>query len=172
MKKLLFIGLVILSFTGCITIPEGAVFIKMYPDNLSRNDIAILSLQQKLGFYIFKCDGMPIYKNTQYVLLKPGRHKIWFRIQGQNLLQEYWITNKKYMDAVGGHTYIIKTKGVGLFVVGDKWYPEIIDVSNDPQLSVKKIPDNAFVEVNAENSTTFENSKLEIPTMNEGLNKK
>jgi len=172
MKKISLMFISVLFICGCVTIPEGAVAIKIYPDNLGRNQVAVLRLQQKLGFYIFRCDGMPVYRNTQYVILKPGRHEIWFRIQGQNLLEEYWITNKKYMDAIGGHTYIIRTKGAGLFVVGDQWYPEVIDVSNDPKMNVITIPDNAFTEISAENQSTFEKSKLEIPTMDEGLNKK
>jgi hypothetical protein len=97
MRKLLYLFVLSMMVGGCVTIPQGPAVIKIYHDNLSRNDVAILRLQQILGFYVFKCDGMPVYSNTQFVLLKPGRHEIWFRMQGMNLTQEYWYTNRKYM---------------------------------------------------------------------------
>jgi hypothetical protein len=59
-----------------------------------------------------------------------------------------------------------------LFVVGDKWYPDVIDVTNDPKLNVTGIPDNATTEVMTTNQASYENSKLVIPTMDEGINKK
>ncbi len=172
MKKFLIMLVGICFVCGCVTIPHGPVAIKMYADNFRRNDVAILRLQQRFGFYIFKCDGLPIFSNTQFVLIKPGRHDIWFRMQGMNLTQEYWYTNRKYMDAIGGHTYIIKTKGSGLFVVGNKWYPDVIDVTNDPKMNITVLPDYASTEVNTTNQITYENSKLVTPTMDEGINKK
>jgi len=44
--------------------------------------------------------------------------------------------NKKYIDVQAGHTYLLKSKGSGLFVVGDKWFPELLDVTSDPDLNV------------------------------------
>ena len=126
------------SLMGCSAI--GPSVIKMYDDNKGRNEIAILRVDKSKGLSINACDNLPIKRGAKYILLKPGRHEVWFSIYGQTLLETYVMTNKKYVDVLGGHTYILKSKGGGIFFVGDKWFPEVFDVTDDVKLHVDSLP--------------------------------
>ncbi|MDP2906011.1 MAG: hypothetical protein Q8O22_06915 [Candidatus Omnitrophota bacterium] len=119
----------------------GPSVIKNYSEARDRSQIAVLIVKQKMSLTVTACDGKYIPRSARYVLLQPGRHEVWFHISGQNLLMYYNMTNKKYLDAIGGHTYMLKSKGAGFFVVGDKWFPEVIDVTNDSKFHVANIPE-------------------------------
>lgn len=131
--------LIFMSLSGCAT---GPSIVKMYENNDNdRNQIAILRVDKTRGLSITGCDGKIIQRGAKYILLEPGRHTVNFMIVGQTLLEMYTITNKKYIDVEAGHTYILKSKGGGFFLVGDKWFPEVIDVTNDPKLNVSILPE-------------------------------
>lgn len=143
-KKLpvyLFATLFLSLLTGCAAV--GPSVIKTYDDSNERNQIAILRVDQKAGLIINGCDNKPIPRSARYILLQPGRHEIFFSIYGQTLFEVYTMNNKKYLDAVAGHTYILKSKGGGILVVGDKWFPEVIDVTDDTNLHVQTLPQEA-----------------------------
>lgn len=123
---------------GCASV--GPSVIKTYNDVSERSQVAILRADKSKGLSIIGCDGLSISRGARYILLKPGRHEVWFRISGQTLFETYWMTNKKYLDATAGHTYILKSKGGGIFVVGDKWFPEVVDVTDDMTLHVQTMP--------------------------------
>lgn len=128
----------LLSLIGCAAV--GPSVIRTYDDMNERNQIAILRVEQKMGLSVTACDGLNVPRSTRYVLLKPRRHEVWFSISGQTLFEVYTMTNKKYLDAEAGHTYILKSKGGGILFVGDKWFPEVIDVTNDANLHVQALP--------------------------------
>lgn len=130
--------LFLLLLAGCATL--GPSVVKTYNDSSERNQIAILRVDQKARLTVFGCDGNPVPRSARYILLQPGRHEILFSISGQTLFEVYRMTNKKYLDAIAGHTYILKSKGGGIFVVGDKWFPEVIDVTDDMNLHVQTLP--------------------------------
>ena len=123
---------------GCASV--GPSVIKTYNDVSERSQIAILRADQSRELTIIGCDGLSIPRSAHYLLLKPGRHDVWFKIRGQTLFEYYTMTNKKYLDAIAGHTYILKSKGGGIFFVGDKWFPEVFDVTDDINLHVQTIP--------------------------------
>lgn len=128
----------IFLITGCASV--GPVIIKTYSNDSERSRIAILRVEQKMGLTVTACDGFSVPSSARYVLLQSGRHEVWFSISGQTLLEAYRMTNRKYLDAAAGHTYILKSKGGGIFFVGDKWFPEVIDVTNDINLHVQDLP--------------------------------
>jgi len=101
----------------------GPSIIRTYDDAYARNQIAILRVEQKMGLSVTACDGLSVPRSARHILLKPGRHEIWFSISGQTLLETYNMTNRIYVDAEAGHTYILKSKGGGILFVGDKWFP-------------------------------------------------
>lgn len=126
------------SLIGCATV--GPSVIKTYNDFNERSKIAILRVDQKMGLTVIACDGLSISRSARYILLKPGKHEVWFSISGQTLFEIYSMTNKKYLEAVAGHTYILKSKGGGILFIGDKWFPEVIDVTDDMNLHVNALP--------------------------------
>ena len=132
----LFVLLVILS--GCAT-TRGPSIVKTYDKILDRSDIAIVRLTQKMSLTITACDGITVPRTVRYLLLQPGRHELIFSISGQTLISVYEMRNKKYLDAVGGHTYILQSE-TGWFSVGDKWFPEVVDVTDNPNLHVTALP--------------------------------
>jgi len=138
MRNLFLFALISLIFIGCA--PSGPSAISIDTISSQRSQVAILRVQQRMGFFILGCDKQRVYKNTKFVVLQPGRHLVYFEIQGQNILETYYMRNKKYIDVQAGHTYLLKTKGTGLFVVGDKWFPELFDVTIDPDLNITTIP--------------------------------
>ncbi len=123
---------------GCASV--GPSVIQTYPDTSERNKIAILRVEQKMGLTVTACDGQAVPRSARYVLLKSGRHEVWFSISGQTLLESYYMNNKKYLDAEAGHTYILKSKAGGIFFIGDDWFPEVVDVTNDIKLHVATVP--------------------------------
>ena len=127
------------SLIGCAAL--GPSVIKTYDDVAERSQIAILRVDKSKGLSIDGCDKLFIKRGAKYILLKPGRHEVWFSIYGQTLFESYTMTNKKYVDVVGGHTYILKSKGGGIFFIGDKWFPEVIDVTDDVKLHVETLPE-------------------------------
>lgn len=129
----LLLGLVLLS--GCAAI--GPSVIKTYDDVAQRNQVAILRVDKSKGLNVNGCDDLPIQRGAKYLLLKPGRHEVWFSINGQTLFEVYSMSNKKYVDVEAGHTYILKSKGGGIIFVGDEWFPELIDVTDDAKLHVE-----------------------------------
>lgn len=140
-KKLLLkllLPAIILLLSGCATV--GPSIIRTYNDAYGRESIAILRTDQKAGLTILSCDNSAIPRSARYILLQPGRHEVWFSISGQTILEIYTITNKKYIDVSAGHTYILKSKGGGIFVVGNNWFPEVIDVTDDPSLHIQDLP--------------------------------
>jgi len=138
-KQLIVIFLIgILLVSGCASV--GPSVIKTYDGINDRSQIAVLRVEQKMSLTVLACDGKPVPKSARYVLLQPGRHEVLFKISGQNLLMVYNMTNKKYFDAMAGHTYILKSKGTGFFAMGDKWYPEVLDITNNTNLHVQDIP--------------------------------
>ncbi len=137
----LFSSFTLFLLIGCASI--GPSVIKTYSDVSDRSQIAILILEQRMGLTVTACDGKFISRRARYVLLQPGRHELWFSIAGHNLLLGYSMDNKKYLDVVGGHTYILKSKGTGLFAIGDKWYPEVFDVTNDSKLHIENLPEES-----------------------------
>ncbi len=142
MKKIFWISILALLVAGCAAV--GPSVIKTYNDDISeRSQIAILRADKSKGLSIIGCDGLSISHGARYILLQPGRHEVWFFISGQTLFQGYTMTNKKYLDAEAGHTYILKSKGGGIFLIGDKWFPEVIDVTDDPMLHLKDVPEEA-----------------------------
>ncbi|MFA5060645.1 MAG: hypothetical protein WC676_08490 [Candidatus Omnitrophota bacterium] len=130
--------MLLLSLSGCAAI--GPSVIKTYDNAAERNQVAILRVDKSKGLRIDGCDSVPIQRGAKYILLKPGRHEVFFSISGQTLFETYWMKNKKYLDAVAGHTYILKSKGGGIFLVGDKWFPEVFDVTDDVNLHVGTLP--------------------------------
>lgn len=136
--RVLLITFLLSLATGCASV--GPSVITTYDDVSERSQVAILRVEQKMGLTVTACDGLSVPRSARYILLKPGRHEVWFQIFGQTLLETYTMTNKKYLDAEAGHTYILKSKGGGLFVVGDKWFPEVIDVTDDAKLHVLTLP--------------------------------
>ena len=126
------------TLIGCASL--GPSIIKTYQETRDRSEIAIIRADASRGLAIIRCDGANIKRGAKYILLNPGRHEVWFSLHGQTLLEIYQMTNKMYVDVVAGHTYILKSKGGGIFVVGDKWFPEIIDVTDDPKLHLQAIP--------------------------------
>jgi len=137
-KKIFLMSLLLLSLVGCAAV--GPMIIKTYDNDSERNQIAILRVEQKSSLIITVCDGLSIPRSARYVLLQPGRHEVWFMLSTSSFLESYTITNKKYLDVVAGHTYILKSKGGGLFVLGDKWFPETVDVTDDINLHIQAIP--------------------------------
>lgn len=129
---------VLFLLIGCACV--GPSIIQTYTDTSDRSQIAILRVEQRMGLTVTACDGLPVPRSARYVLLKPGRHEVWFMISGQTLMETYTMTNKKYLDVATGHTYILKSKGGGIFLVGDKWFPEVIDVTDDINLHVQALP--------------------------------
>ena len=111
----------LLSLAGCAVV--GPSIIRTYDDAYARNQIAILRVEQKMGLSVTACDVLSVPRSARHILLKPGRHEIWFSISGQTLLETYNMTNRIYVDAEAGHTYILKSKGGGILFVGDKWFP-------------------------------------------------
>ncbi len=126
------------SLMGCASV--GPSVVKTYNNDFERGKIAILRADKSKPISIIGCDGIPIYNGARYILLEPGRHEIWFNISGQTLFIYYRMSNKKYLDVIAGHTYILKTKLGKLFDVGDKWFPEAVDVTNDINLHLQEIP--------------------------------
>ena len=116
---------------GCAT--KGPNVVQTYTTPLIRNEIAVLKLEQRSTFKIVACDDKLVYSNSKYILLKPGRHEIWFDVWGQTLVASYSMRNKKYLDAKAGHTYVLRSKGIGIFVEGDKWFPEVVDLTDSKQ---------------------------------------
>ncbi|MBF0388102.1 MAG: hypothetical protein HQL20_09670 [Candidatus Omnitrophica bacterium] len=133
---LILIGIIFLN--GCAAV--GPSVIQTYSNESERNQIAILKAQQTREMTIQAADDLLIPASARYVLLQPGRHKINFMTQPQSLMVSYRITNKVYLDAVAGHTYILKSKGAGVFLLGDKWFPEVVDVTDDLSQHVSTIP--------------------------------
>lgn len=136
--------LLLLSLSGCAAV--GPSIIKTYNDLNERDKIAILrvdqnfNLLQSSNLIVRSCDGMAIPHSVRYVLLKPGKHEIWFDIYGQTIVENFQMTNKKYLDAVAGHTYILKPRGGGgMLFVGDR-FPEFADVTDDAKLHVQTLP--------------------------------
>lgn len=138
MRKLIFLSILVGWLSGCASV--GPIVVTTYDKDIERSKIAILRADKSKSIFITGCDGISIYKGTRYILLEPGRHEIWFSISGQTLFISYSMTNKKYLDAVAGHTYILKTTLGKLFDVGDKWFPEVIDVTDDANLHLQEIP--------------------------------
>ncbi len=125
------------TVTGCASL--GPSIIKTYQETRGRSEIAIIRADESKGLTITRCDGVIIKYGAKYILLNPGRHELWFSIFGQTLFESYHMTNKTYVDVVAGHTYILKSKR-GVFFVGNKWFPEILDVTNDSKLHLQTIP--------------------------------
>lgn len=126
-KQLIFVWLVLiisLSLSGCVTV--GPSVIKTYNDFNGRSQIAILRVDQKAGLTVIACDDLAVPRSVRYILLQPGRHEVLFNISGQNLLEIYRMTNKKYLDVIAGHTYILKSKGGGIFSVGISGFPRLL----------------------------------------------
>lgn len=138
MKKIFWTLFLSIMVSGCA--PLGPSVVKTYEESAGRNQVAILRVDKSKGLSIDGCDKLLLQRGAKYILLKPGRHEIFFSISGQTLFETYWMRNKKYMDVVGGHTYILKSKGGGILVVGDKWFPEVFDVTDDPKLHIEIIP--------------------------------
>jgi len=142
-KKIFFYLIMFLflsSMVGCAA--SGPLIIKTYGkdvDESDRNKIAILRNEQR-RLCITGCDNIAVPRSARYILLQPGRHEVWFFLSTSSFLENYDITNKKYIDVVGGRTYILKSKGGGLLVLGDKWFPELFDVTDDINLHVPNIP--------------------------------
>jgi hypothetical protein len=132
-----FITLVVLLVSCAST--NGPRVVKAYDNALDRGEIAIIRLDQKMSLRVLACDGISIAKTVRYLLVRPGRHELIFSISGQTLVEVYEMTNKKFIEAVGGHTYILRSE-TGMFSVGDKWFPEVVDVTDDPNLHVKVLP--------------------------------
>ena len=138
LRSFAFIFISISLFIGC-TAGKGPSIIKTYENVIDRNDVGIVRLNQKMSLRILACDNIVVPRTAHYLLVQPGHHELIFSISGQTLFSVYGMTNKKYLDAVGGHTYILRSE-TGWFSVGDKWYPEVIDVSNDPKLHIVALP--------------------------------
>ena len=142
MKKILtgsiLVAILLSTIIGCA--PLGPSIIKTYQETKNRGEIAIIRADESKGLAIIRCDGANIKRGAKYILLNPGRHEVWFSISGQTLLETYWMTNKLYVDVAAGHTYILKSKGGGIFAVGDKWFPESIDVTEDYKFHLQAIP--------------------------------
>ena len=124
--------------SGCAT-TRGPSIVKTYDKDLDRSDKAIFRQTQKMSLTITECDGITVPRTVRYLLLQPGRHELIFSISGQTLISVYEMRNKKYLDAVGGHTYILQSE-TGWFSVGDKWFPEVVDVTDNPNLHVTALP--------------------------------
>lgn len=121
---------------GCASV-SGPTVIKTYDQVSPRSQIAILRVKGE-GLRVIGLDGQTVPSGAQYVLLQPGRHQVWFTMWGQTILTTYRMTNKKYLDARPGRTYILKAEGGGLFA--DRGFPDAVDVTGDPKLHVPNIP--------------------------------
>lgn len=73
-----FLLFLILLASGCVSMGQGSIAIKTYANTFPRDQVGVLRLQQRVGFKIFACDGLPVYNNSQYILLLPGRHLVNF----------------------------------------------------------------------------------------------
>jgi hypothetical protein len=118
---------------------NGPRVVQTYDNALDRNEIAIVRLEQKMSLRVLACDGIAVPKTVRYLLVRPGRHELIFSISGQTIVEVYQMTNKKYLDAIGGHTYILRSE-TGIFSIGNKWFPEVVDVTDDPKLHVTDLP--------------------------------
>jgi hypothetical protein len=135
----LVVTFMIVALMSCANI-KGPTVVKVYDQSFSRNEIAVVRLAQKSSFRILQCDGITVPMSIRYLLVRPGRHELTFSISGATLLGSvYEMHNKKFLDVEGGHTYILKSE-TGLFFVGDKWFPEVVDVTDNQSLHVSSIP--------------------------------
>ena len=143
MKKILtrlVLATILLSIAiGCASVRPS--IIKTYQETKSRGEVSILRLDASKGLTVMRCNDIPVQYGVKYILLTPGRHELWFNIYGSTLLVHYHMTNKMYADVIAGHTYILKSKGGGIMFVGNKWFPELIDVTDDPKLHLQTIPE-------------------------------
>ncbi len=131
-QELFIIVILSVIFSSCAS-TKGPHVVQTYDNDLDRNEIAIVRLEQKMSLRVLACDGMAIPKTVRYLLVRSGRHELIFSISGQTLIEVYQMTNKKFLDAIGGHTYILRSE-TGLFSIGDKWFPVVVDVTDDPKL--------------------------------------
>ena len=140
MKRINFISLfsILFPLIGCA--PLGPSVIKTYNDNVERSQIAIFRVDKSKGLRIVGCDNQFLKRGAKYILLKPGPHEILYSVYGPTIFKYYSLMNKKYLNVIGGHTYILKPKGGDMFFVGDKRFPEIFDVTDDSALHVEIIP--------------------------------
>lgn len=136
--QLIFILALVIVLDGCAS-TRGPALVQVYDGNAARNQIAIIRLDQKASVRILYCDGVPVSRTVRYLLVKPGRHELVFSVSGQTLFELHNISGKKYLEATGGSTYVLKSE-TGWLSVGDKWFPEVIDATNDAALHVKEIP--------------------------------
>jgi len=136
LRELVIIVPIIAILSGCAT--TGPSIIKTYDSEIERSQIAVVRLEQKMSLRVLSCDGIAVPRSARYLLVKPGHHELVFTISGQTLVEVYRMTNKKFLEAVGGHTYMLKSE-TGWFSIGDKWFPIVIDVTDDPKLHVKEL---------------------------------
>lgn len=127
-----------LSCIGCAAL--GPSVVKFAPDGTERSKLAILRADASKGLTIIACDEVVIQRGAKYLLLEPGRHEVWFYISGQTLFSYYEMRNKIYLEAEPGRTYILTSKKGGILMVGDDWFPEVVDVTDDAKLHVAQIP--------------------------------
>lgn len=137
--RLFVILIALLVFLSSCASTNGPNVVKTYKNDIVRSEIAILRLDQNRSLRVLACDGIAIPKTVRYLLVKPGRHELIFSISGQTLVEVYKMTNKKFLEAVGGHTYILQSE-TGFFSIGDKWFPEVVDVTDDSKLHLKELP--------------------------------
>ena len=137
------ICILFIALSGCAT-TTGPVIISNYDKPMKREDIAIVMLTQKRSLRILACDGIAVPGTVRYLMLLPGRHELIFSIKGQTIVEVYEMRNKKYFNATEGHTYILKSE-TGILSIGDKWFPDVVDVTDNPELHVRTLP---VVEVN------------------------
>lgn len=137
LRVLLAISLLLGCLISCAT--TGPAIVKMYGQDADRSQIAIVRLDQKMSLRIVGCDGIIVPSSVRYLLIQPGRHELVFKITGQTLVSVYNMSGKKFMDAAAGHTYMLKSE-TGWLSIGDKWFPAVIDVTDDKSLHVSNIP--------------------------------